>query len=122
MKTLGKIIVHTLANAIAFLAANQFISGFSLSGDFIVLIITAFILTVAQVFVRPLLSLFFGPLILLSFGLFSIVINAGMLFILDRVSQELTIQGYIPLLLTTLLVSVAHIVIDMSGKWSYKND
>ncbi len=122
MKTFGRLVVHTLTNAIAFLAANQFVVGFSFVGDFSALVVTALILTVIQTFVRPILSLFFGPLILLSFGLFSIVINAGLLFILDRVSSELTIQGYLPLLYATLIVSIAHILIDMGGKWSYKND
>lgn len=122
MKTLGKLIILTAANTIAILAAAEFIVGFSFTGNFVALLITAVCLTAVQIFIRPLLSLIFGPLILLSFGLFSIIINAGLLFILDIVSPELTIQGYLPLLFTTLLVSVVHIVIDKGGNWGYKKD
>jgi len=121
MKTIGRLVLLAVANAVAFLAANQFIAGFSFSGDFVALVTAAGLLAIVQVFVRPILSLFFGPLILLSLGLFSIILNAGLLLVLDKANSALTIGGYIPLLLATLVVSAAHFVIETVGRWGYKD-
>jgi len=120
MKLIGKLIIHFVANIVAILVASYFIAGFLFSGDLIALIITAGVFTLIQTFVRPILKLFFGPFIILTFGIFSFILNMIILYILDILSPELTIQGYIPLALGTLVISVVHIVISMAGKSVYK--
>ncbi|MEK7542728.1 MAG: phage holin family protein [Patescibacteria group bacterium] len=116
----GKLALHVVANAIGISVANYFILGFSFSGDFIALIIAAIILTAIQTFLKPVLKLFFGPLIVMSLGLFIIVINAIILIILDFFSNELTIQGYLPLLYATLIISAINIIIGLAGKETKK--
>jgi putative membrane protein len=118
MKLLGEILLHIVGNAIAILIAREFIDGVSFVGNLIGLVTAAGVLTAIQFIVRPILKLFFGPLILLSFGLFILVINALTLYFLDFLSPELTIQGYWPLLLTTLVVSLANLVLNKAGHWA----
>ena len=122
MKIIGRIVIHLLANMVAILAVSYFVSGFLFSGDFVALAVTAGIFTLIQIFVKPILKLFFGPFIILTFGIFSIVLNMIILYVLDILSPELTIQGYIPLLLGTLIISITHIIVSMAGKWVYKSD
>ena len=116
MKLLGNLILHVIGNAIAILAAAYFIPNFIWTGDFQALLIAATILTAINFVLRPILKLLLGPLILLTFGLFILVINAGTLYILDILSDPLIIQGYIPLLLATLLFSVVNSLISFSAK------
>lgn len=118
MKLLGEIILHVVGNGLAILAAREFVLGVSFSGDLIGLATAAAILTVIQFVLRPILKLLFGPLILLSFGLVIILINALTLYFLDFLSPELTIQGYWPLLLTTLIVSLANLALGKAGRWA----
>ena len=118
MKLLGEIVMHLVGNIIAILIAREFVVGVSFVGDLIGVATAAGVLTIIQFIVRPILKLFFGPLILLSFGLFIIVINALTLYFLDLLSPELTIQGYWPLLVTTLIVSLVNLVLNKAGHWA----
>ncbi len=120
LKFAAKIVFYVLSNAVALLVAAYFVTGFVMSGNVTAILVTAVILTAINTFVKPVLKLFLGPLILLTFGLFSIVINGIALFILDIFSDPLTIQGYIPLLYGTLIVTVVNMVLALAGKWIYK--
>lgn len=116
MKFIGKIIFHVVVNAIAILAATYFVSGFIFNGDYLELAVTAIILTAINIFIKPVVKLFLGPFIILSFGLFTIIVNAVMLNILDIISPELTIQGMVPLLSATLIISLVNFILNIIGK------
>lgn len=120
MKLLGNLIFHIFSNAIAILAAAYFISGFVFSGDFIALLIAAAILTLINLTLRPIFKLILGPIIILTFGLFIIVLNAAALFVLDFLSAPLIIEGFIPLLLATLLFSVVNGLITSAAKATHR--
>lgn len=110
MKWLGRIAVHIITNTVALLAAVNFIQGVKFEGDFQKLLIAAAIFTALNMFLKPIVKTFLGPFIILTFGLFIIVINALMLYLLDLWSPELTIEGYIPLLLSTLLIGALNVL------------
>ncbi len=116
MKFIRSIIFHIFSNAIAILAAAYFISGFSFSGDFIALSIAAAILTGINLILRPILRLLLGPLIILTFGLFTIIINAVTLYLLDILSDPLIIEGYISLLIATILFSIINAIVNFSAR------
>ncbi len=116
MKLIGRFIFHIFSNAIALLVAAYFVPGFTFRGDFLAILVTATILTLINIFIKPLFSFFFGPIIILTLGLFSIVINAATLYILDIFSAPLTIQGYLPLLYGTLIVTAVNMVLEFISK------
>lgn len=120
MKLIAKFIFHIFSNAVAIYAAAYFIGGFSFIGGVIELIVTSAILTLINLLLKPVLKLILGPFIVFTFGLFVIVINAITLYILDIVSQPLTIQGYLPLLYASLLIGVINLIINVSGGLAYK--
>lgn len=122
MKFIGKFLFHIFSNAIALLAAAYLVVGFTFSGTFVAMLVTATILTLINIFIKPLLTLFMGPLILLTLGLFSLVINAITLYILDIFSTPLTIQGYLPLLYGTLIVTIVNVILEMIGRGMYKEN
>ncbi len=120
MKTIGGFIFHVFANIVAFLAASYFVVGFKFTGSFLELLITALIFTAINTFIRPIIKLFLGPFIVLTLGLLIIVINAAMLYILDIWSQPLTIEGFKPLFLATLIIGAVNLIVNLGAKTFYK--
>jgi putative membrane protein len=118
MHFIRNFIFHVLANGAAFFLAERLISSFLFTGTYLELFLTATALALVNTFIRPIVKLLLSPLIIITLGLFIIVINAGLLYILDIFIEPLTIQGLIPLLLTTLLVSAFNIVVNMVIKFS----
>ena len=116
MKFIGRLIFHIFSNAFALFIATQVIRGFTFQGNIAALFIAAFILTVINALLKPILKLLLGPIILLTFGVFTIVINIFSLFILDILSPAVTIQGYLPLLLATLIIGAVNIIVGFSAK------
>lgn len=120
MRLIGSFIFHVFSNAVAILAAAYFVVGFIFNGDFVDLVIVAGILTIVNIFLRPILKLLLGPLIVLTFGLFTIIINAVILYLLDIFTEPLIIEGYIPLLWATLITAVVNFLINISAKFLYR--
>ncbi len=120
MKLIAKFIIQIISNLVAIYAAINLVNGVSFSGGFKDLIIAAGILSLINIFIRPLLKLVFGPIIVITLGLFVFVINALLIKILDIISDPLTIQGYVPLFLASLIVGVVNFLITTSGKAVYK--
>lgn len=120
MRFIGGFIFGIFSNAVAILAAAYFVQGFIFEGSFVDLIIVAGIFTIINALLRPILKLLLGPLILLTFGLLIIVINAVILYLLDIFSQQLIIEGYIPLLLATLIIAIVNFLINFSARFFYK--
>lgn len=104
------------SNIVAFLLANRYISGFSVSEDLQTLILAAAVLTLLNWLVRPVLKLLLGPVILLTLGLGIILVNALILYILTQFPTGVTIDGTLSLLYATLLISAVNLVINLIVK------
>jgi len=78
--------------------------GFDFTKNWQMIIFLGVILGLANVILRPLLNFFSLPLRILTFGLFSLFLNCLFLFSLDIIFPELKIEGFLPLLFTTLLI------------------
>lgn len=120
MKFIGTIIFFIFSNALALLAADHFINGFNVGGNFPELIVAALILTAINIFILPILRLLLGPLIILTMGIFIIVLNAASIYVLDILIPSLTILGYIPLLLATLIIGFVNIIINFAARMRYR--
>lgn len=116
MGLVGRIIFSVVSNMVALFAASAFIPEFAVANEFVALASAGAILAGLNLLLRPILKLFFGPLMVLTLGLFSIVVNGLLLYVLDIVSDAVTIQGYTALLLGALVVSLVNVVLHMSAK------
>ena len=105
MKFLIRFALMFIAHAAAIVLAAQWVPGFSLTGGIPGAIPAAFGLTVLYTFVRPLLKFVLSPLIVLTVGLFTLIINASLLYAVDIFSDSIMISGLTPLLLATLVVT-----------------
>lgn len=105
-------IIKLLVNAAALWVADYMLTGFSVSGGLRGYVIAGTILALLNIFVRPLLKLLSFPLILLTFGLFTVVINAMMLWLTASLVGSITIEitGAVALLWATFIVSLMNML------------
>lgn len=120
MKSLQRLIVSYISNFIAFIIASYTIPGFEVTNVFIDLLWLVAIFTLLNILIRPVIRSLLTPLIILTFGLFIVAINAGMLWLLDFLSLHITINGTLPLVYTTLIISLINIILSISVKSTNK--
>ena len=99
-----KIISNIIAGISGFWLADKFITGVDFSNDWETLLLAGLTLGLANFFVKPILKIITVPIRFLTFGLFGLLINVGMVWAVDFIFPEFTIQGIIPLLWTTLII------------------
>jgi putative membrane protein len=105
------LILRLIINAIALFVATQVrIPGLSFTGDWITIVIVAFIFGLVNALIRPLLTILTCPLIVLTFGLFTFVVDAVMLALTGWIAEQLhlgfTVDGFWAAFLGALVVSV----------------
>ncbi len=85
--------------------------GFSLTERWQIILILGGTLGLLNYFLKPLLKMLALPLEIITLGLFTIIINAGLLWVLDMMFDEFYLPLWQPLIYTTLLMWVLNIVI-----------
>lgn len=79
---------------IALFGAAQLSKGFSYGSDITILVFAAVVFGVVNSFLKPVLKLIALPFNMLTFGLFSLVVNAALLYLTTWVVPGLTIAGF----------------------------
>ena len=62
--------------------------------------------------VRPFIKILSLPINILTLGLFNIIINAGMLWIVDQIIKGLEIKGFSGYIWSALLISFINMIIS----------
>ncbi len=122
-----KFLVRWIMLAAAIAVTAWLLPGVSVAGDgqqwVINLLIVAAVLGLVNAFIRPIVSLLTCPLIILSLGLFSLVINALMLSLVDWLLPEiLTVNGFWTTFIASLLIAIVAgllntFVSDKDSRW-----
>jgi putative membrane protein len=105
-----KFLLKIIANALAIYVASSIIEGFTYSGSFIMLGAIGLGLTIFQQVVYPVLKIVAFPLVFLSFGLFGTLLNLLALGMIAYFLPELTIDGIMPLIWGTIIISIVNIL------------
>jgi putative membrane protein len=113
MKWLIKLIGAILANGLALLLAAYFISDFKLTSDYKEVAVIALILTALNFILKPVLKLILGPIIILTLGLGLILVNAIVLYILDILTKNLTIETTPALVFASVIVGVTNFIFHL---------
>jgi len=71
-----------------------------------ILVLIGAVIWVGNTIIKPLVKVLTFPLILVTFGLFNVVINMVILWGADMLLPQLEISGFLPLLFTTIIISV----------------
>lgn len=87
--------------------------GFSLTAQWEIFLVLGIVLGLLNYFLKPLLKALSLPIEMLTLGLFTIVINMGIIWLLDMMFDELYVPFLLPLLYTALIVWGLNIVISI---------
>jgi len=93
--------------------------GIPLDVQWEIILVLGLVLGLLNYFLKPLLKTLTLPLEIVTLGLFTIVINMGLLWLLDKMFDELYIALFLPLLYTTLIIWGLNLVVQ---KILIKND
>jgi len=121
MRLIAHLIFSLFSNLVAILAASYFIIGFEVVSTLTGFITVTVLLTIANLFLRPILKFILTPIIVLTLGLFALIINAALLYALDFFSGYLTIEGLVPLILGTLLISAVNFILHLFDRHLHKS-
>lgn len=110
---LFRLVFYFTANLTALLIVNHWVSGFELSSQWINIAGAAILFSLLNACLRPLIKLIFAPFIIVTFGLFSLIINAGILYLLDIISVNININGLTPLWQAALIVTAFNVIIGI---------
>lgn len=78
--------------------------GFPLTAQWELFVVLGIVLGLLNYFLKPLLKALALPLEIFTLGLFTIVIDMGLLWLLDKIFDELYVPLFLPLLYTTLII------------------
>lgn len=115
-----RFLIRVLINAVALWAATALVPGIRSEGGWLTLLLVALVFGVLNAFIRPILKLLTCPLIILTLGLFTLVLNAAMLWITGALSQALGlgfyVDGFGPALVGGVIISIVSIVLSILVK------
>jgi len=69
-----------------------------------IILISGIVLGLINFFLKPIIDIVTFPLKIITLGLFSLLLNMGIIWLVDIIFAELTINGFFPLLFTTLII------------------
>jgi len=107
-----RLIIRILVNAAALWVAAQIVTGIELSGSIWAILLVALIFGVINAIIKPIVKLFSLPILVVTLGLFALVINAAMLALTAALTDNLSVDGFIPALLGALVISVVGAVLN----------
>jgi putative membrane protein len=110
------ILVRLVVNAVALWAAVRLVSGVRFDGSVLAFAGVALVFGVVNAVLKPLLALFSIPLLLLTLGLFTLVINAIVLWATAGLSGALglgfQVDGFGAAFLGALVVSIVNVLLS----------
>lgn len=93
------------------LLSNSNFFGIPLNSAWQIIVLLGIVLGLLNYFIKPIIKTITLPLRIITLGLFSIVINMGIIWILDYTFREITIAWLWPLFWTTVIISFLNIAI-----------
>lgn len=99
-----------------------YISGGTIWDKFKIAFLAGLLLGLFNLLVKPIIKVFSLPINILTLGLFNIIINAGMLWIVDMILSGLKVNGFWGYMWSSLVISIISIVISKIVFFRSKKD
>lgn len=113
---MASFIIRILGNTLALYVAVLLVPGFLVTGGVEQYLLAGIVLGILNMTVRPILKLISFPFILLTLGLFTLVINAIILWLVDRVFPSVLIADFTALAWATVVVTVVNLLVSFFAK------
>ena len=109
-------LIRLLVNALALAAAAWLFDGIEMSGNFLDVILVAFVFGLLNAILKPILLVLSIPLLIVTLGFFALVVNALMLMIMSRLLESFEVSGFWTALFGSIVISIATIVLGAALK------
>ncbi|MCD4670484.1 MAG: phage holin family protein [Actinomycetia bacterium] len=98
-------------------AASCFLPFIYISGDLVwdklkIAFLAGLLLGLLNLLVKPVIKVLTLPINILTLGLFNIVINAGILWIVDLILDGLKVEGFWGYIWSSLIISIISIIVS----------
>lgn len=104
------LLIQLLVSSIAIYITARILPGVMLP-DLYTALVVAIVLGLVNTFIRPVLTFFTLPLSVLTLGLFVLVINAGMVLLVDYFVPSFSVDGWLTALLFSLVLSAVNFIL-----------
>jgi putative membrane protein len=111
-----KLLINLGSNLAAILAAEYFVAGFHVSHEPVGLAIVVILFTIVNSLILPIIRFILKPLIWLTLGLLALVINGALIYFVDKLSDSITIEGLVPLMLATVIIGMVNATVAYGAK------
>lgn len=101
-------LVRMGANACGIFLASQLLNGVSYQEHFVALLVTATILSIVNVVIKPIVVILALPAYAQTLGLFSIIVNALMLHLVDVLYGPFSIVGIFASILAGTIIGLVN--------------
>lgn len=107
------LIIRLFINAVALWVAAQLVGGIELEGEFWPVLLVAAVFGLVNALIKPVLLLLTLPVVVLTLGLFTLVVNALMLWLTAALVGSLSVAGFWAAFLGALLITVVSFVLSV---------
>ena len=112
-----RFVIRLLISAFALWVAVQIVSGVTYQGEWSKLLLVALVFGLLNALVRPLLLLLSCPMLILTLGLFTLVVNAFVLWLTSALSGSFGlgfhVSGFWAAFLGALVVSIVSVLVSV---------
>lgn len=109
-------LIRILGNVLALYVAVLFVPGFLVTGGIQQYFLAGIVLGILNMVIRPILKTISFPLIILTLGIFTLVINAILLWLVDYAFASVLIQNFTALAWATVVVTVVNMIVSFFAK------
>lgn len=108
------LLIRWVVLAVAFGITSWLLSGMSVSGGIGAYLWVAALFGIVNAILGTLLRLLTLPLMIITLGLFSIVVNAAMLELIDAISSHLTIDDFFwTAIWAAIILAITAVILDL---------
>jgi putative membrane protein len=97
------LILRWVVNAVLLLISASLVPGFEVDG-FYAALIAALVLGLINAIIRPLLFVLTLPVTVMTLGLFSLVLNALMVWLMSTMVKGIVLEGFVPAVLVAVIL------------------
>ena len=108
-----KILVNWLLSALAIILTSQLVDGFAVD-SFKTALLVAFTLGIVNAVIKPFVLILTLPINILTLGLFTFVINAAMILLVDYLVLGFTVEGFLPALIASFLLWLISFILHIA--------
>ncbi len=113
-----KLVSNLIVGALGLYLASVLVPGVLIEPEnkIKIIILAGLVLGVINFLLRPIVNLITLPFRILTFGLFGLIINMGLVWLVDFIFPELTVSGLSPLFWTGLIIWILNLLISRTIK------